>query len=204
MKIKYEIEEYEPDREYLLVKFTSPDNPDWIYYKSLNPPDFSEEKLKELLAAVGTVVTGFWNRAKDHKQECPIPMTGEMDVEPEVYMSKEIHPVILDQPEYDIWTEYLEQEDLTSPFQETIGWEIKKMTEDEVAAQYDHLSMAFRFERNEMLNNSDFFNFPDARVANVQDWLDYRQALRDLPEQAGWPKKIVWPEIPELVKEDQG
>lgn len=203
MKITYEIEEYEPEREYLLVKFTSPDNPDWIYYKSLNPPDFSKEKLQELLSAVGSVVTGFWNRAKDHKQECPISLTGEMDVEPEVYMSKEIHPVVLQQPEYDIWTEYLEQEDLTSPFQETIGWEIKKMTEEEAEENYQRLEAAFRFERNEMLKDSDFFNFPDACVANVQDWLDYRQALRDLPEQPFWPKNIIWPERPEVVKEQQ-
>ena len=67
MKIKYEIEEYEPEREYILLKFTSPDNPDWQYYKSLNPPDFSKEKLEELIKAVGSVVTGFWNRAQAHK-----------------------------------------------------------------------------------------------------------------------------------------
>ncbi len=29
------------------------------------------------------------------------------------------------------------------------------------------------------------------------DWAAYRQALRDLPEQAGFPFNITWPEAPE-------
>lgn len=201
MKIKYEIEEYEPEREYILLKFTSPDNPDWQYYKSLNPPDFSREKLEELIAAVGSVVTGFWNRAQAHKSECPIPMTGELDVEPEVYMAQEIHTRSLPQPEFDPWTEYLVAQDITSPFQETVGWDIVKYTEEEAAAQFESYELSIRFDRNELLAQSDFFNFPDACVANVQDWLVYREKLRDLPEQPGWPKKIIWPERPEVVKE---
>ena len=201
MKIKYEIEEYEPEREYILLKFTSLDNPDWQYYKSVNPPDFSKEKLEELIEAVGSVVTGFWNRAQAHKSECPIPMTGEMDVEPEVYMAQEIHTRSLPQPDFDVWTEYLVAQDITSPFQETVGWDIVKYTEEEAAAQYDHMEMCFRCERNELLARSDFFNFPDACVANVQDWLVYREKLRDLPEEPFWPKNIVWPQIPEVIKE---
>ena len=200
MKIKYEIEEYEPEREYILLKFTSPDNPDWQYYKSLNPPDFSKEKLEELIKAVGSVVTGFWNRAQAHKSECPIPMTGEMDVEPEVYMAQEIHTRSLPQPEFDVWTEYLVAQDITSPHQETVGWDIVKYTEEEAEAQYAHMEMAFRFERNDVLARSDFVHAPDACVKNLQEWLDFRQALRDLPTTEGWPKNITWPDMPEVVR----
>lgn len=200
MKIKYEIEEYEPEREYMLLKFTSPDHPDWIYYKSLNPPDFSKEKLTELLEAVGSVVTGFWNRAQEHKKECPIPMSGEMDVEPEVYMAKEIHTVSLPQPEFDPWTEYLVAQDITSPFQETVGWDIVKYTEEEAAAQYEHMEMAMRFDRNEWLARTDFVHAPDACVNNMKEWLDFRQALRDLPTTEGWPKNITWPDWPEVIR----
>ena len=163
--------------------------------------DFSKEKLTELIEAVGSVVTGFWNRAQAHAEECPIPMSGEMDVEPEVYMAQEIHTRSLPQPEFDPWTEYLVAQDITSPLQETVGWDIVKYTEEEAAAQYEHMELAFRFERNDLLAQSDFFNFPDACVANVQDWLVYREALRDLPEQPFWPKNIIWPERPEVVKE---
>ena len=58
-----------------------------------------------------------------------------------------------------------------------------------------------RFQRNQLLLESDFFNFPDACIANVQDWLDYRQELRDVPDQPGFPKKIIWPQRPEVIKE---
>jgi len=27
-------------------------------------------------------------------------------------------------------------------------------------------------------------------------WADYRQALRDIPEQAGFPEDIDWPPVP--------
>jgi len=28
------------------------------------------------------------------------------------------------------------------------------------------------------------------------EWQTYRQALRDLPEQEGFPQEVVWPQIP--------
>lgn len=201
MKIKYEIEEYEPEREYILFKLTAEHDENLVYYKSVNPHEYNAEKITELLEAVGSVAAGFWERALAHDVELPIAREGVIDVEPEVYMTKEIHPVILPQPDFDIWTEYVVQEDVTSPFQETIGWHIVKYTEEELAANYESLELSARFERNELLLQSDFFNFPDACVANVQDWLVYREKLRDLPEEPFWPKNIVWPERPEVVKE---
>ena len=82
-----------------------------------------------------------------------------------------------------------------------MGWDIVKYTEEEAAAQFERYELSISFDRNELLAQSDFFNFPDACVANVQDWLVYREKLRDLQEQPGWPKKIIWPERPEVVKE---
>ena len=201
MKIKYEIEDYDPKHEYMLIKFTQPDNADWVYYKSVNPPSFTKEKLIELLHAVGTTVTGFWERAEQHLVEPPIPLEGVIDVEPEQYSDQ--MPVIesLPQPDFDVWTERLEAQDITDPFQGTVGWDIIPLTEDEQREMFEHMEMCYRMERNEALKDSDFFNLPDACVANVQDWLDYRHALRNLPEQQGWPKNIIWPERPEVVKE---
>lgn len=200
MKIKYEIEEYEPDREYVLVKFTHPDNPDFQYYKSINPPDFSKAKFLNLVEAVASCAGGFWNRAVKHPAECPIPMEGEVDVEPENYMAEEIHPVFLDQPEYDVWSEYIVQQDLTSPFQETVGWEIMKLSDEEREIQYQHLEMSIRYERNELLAMTDYIHMPDCAIKNTDEFLAYRQALRDLPEADGWPKNIEWPEVPSPVK----
>lgn len=51
-----------------------------------------------------------------------------------------------------------------------------------------------REERNRRLKECDWTVLPDVPVN--QAWLDYRQALRDIPEQPGFPETIQWPEEP--------
>jgi hypothetical protein len=53
-----------------------------------------------------------------------------------------------------------------------------------------------RNERDELLEESDYAVLPDAPVTDVEEWKTYRQALRDLPEQEGFPQEVVWPQIP--------
>lgn len=56
--------------------------------------------------------------------------------------------------------------------------------------------------RNNRLKASDFAVMPDYPCGEAEraGWLAYRQALRDIPEQAGYPDAIVWPEPPEREK----
>jgi len=42
---------------------------------------------------------------------------------------------------------------------------------------------------------SDWTQTPDAPV-DQQAWAEYRQELRDLPQQAGFPTEITWPVKP--------
>jgi len=55
-----------------------------------------------------------------------------------------------------------------------------------------------RAERNEKLLATDWIvtKSLEAGVAVPQEWLDYRQALRDLPQQTGFPDSITWPTAP--------
>jgi hypothetical protein len=53
-----------------------------------------------------------------------------------------------------------------------------------------------RQERNRRLNESDWRLSPDAPVADKAAWVAYRQALRDVPKQAGFPFDVAWPEEP--------
>ena len=55
---------------------------------------------------------------------------------------------------------------------------------------------AAREWRNCLLSECDNMMLPDRPGVNVQAWTEYRQALRDVPEQAGFPLAIVWPEKP--------
>ena len=52
-----------------------------------------------------------------------------------------------------------------------------------------------RGQRDSLLAASDWTQVADAPV-DQSAWATYRQALRDVPEQAGFPGEIVWPEKP--------
>jgi membrane-bound lytic murein transglycosylase B len=50
-------------------------------------------------------------------------------------------------------------------------------------------------DRNQRLAESDWTQMPDAKVDKAA-WAEYRQALRDIPQQTGYPMDIVWPSRP--------
>ena len=56
-----------------------------------------------------------------------------------------------------------------------------------------------RNERNLRLTFTDWTQLPDAPLTAEQKaaYAVYRQALRDVPEQAGFPEAIEWPEEPQ-------
>ena len=50
--------------------------------------------------------------------------------------------------------------------------------------------------RNQLLEKSDWTQLPDVPIATKEAWAVYRQALRDITEQPGYPLDVVWPEPP--------
>jgi hypothetical protein len=65
----------------------------------------------------------------------------------------------------------------------------------EISERTTNEAAAVRFQRNELLSGSDWTQLPDAPVDSAS-WAVYRQALRDIPEQAGFPWTITWPTEP--------
>lgn len=53
-----------------------------------------------------------------------------------------------------------------------------------------------RLERDVRLKASDWTQMPDVPEAKRQAWAQYRQLLRDLPQQKDFPIRIVWPQPP--------
>jgi hypothetical protein len=53
-----------------------------------------------------------------------------------------------------------------------------------------------RKRRNKLLSASDWTQVADAPV-DKSAWATYRQALRDISAQAGFPATVVWPTQPE-------
>jgi len=57
-------------------------------------------------------------------------------------------------------------------------------------------AQAARLKRNALLAESDWTQLADAPVDNLA-WAVYRQNLRDVPNQPGFPVTIIWPTQPE-------
>lgn len=55
-----------------------------------------------------------------------------------------------------------------------------------------------RAQRDVLLRESDWVTTRayDMQEPVPQEWAEYRQALRDVPEQAGFPEDIDWPQVP--------
>lgn len=53
-----------------------------------------------------------------------------------------------------------------------------------------------RAKRNMLLDESDYTVIPDTPVSDIEKWKTYRQSLRDIPQQSGFPYEVTWPEKP--------
>ena len=62
-------------------------------------------------------------------------------------------------------------------------------------ADYDTAAAAVRAERDKLIAATDWTVLGDAKTVKA-DWKAYRQALRDVPEQAGFPYAVSWPTPP--------
>lgn len=71
----------------------------------------------------------------------------------------------------------------------------------------EELARNVRGIRDAKLSETDYLVVPDypiseERLAEVKT---YRQALRDITEQTGFPKDVIWPDVPRfLTKEPEG
>lgn len=92
-------------------------------------------------------------------------------------------------PAYDLLTEDLKEslpEQLSGQWVQ--AWAVTRKSEDIAAKNV-------RNKRNDLLAASDWTQLPDSPV-DQQAWAVYRQALRDLTDQSGFPYAVVWPTKP--------
>lgn len=52
-------------------------------------------------------------------------------------------------------------------------------------------------QRQELLLSSDWTQLPDVPTETRQKWINYRQKLRDMTSQSGYPFNVVWPTPPQ-------
>ena len=74
-------------------------------------------------------------------------------------------------------------------------WVVSEM-DDEAKASLDATqAKSVREQRNKLIAECDWTQVADAPV-DKEAWATYRQALRDVPTQAGFPWDVTWPEAP--------
>ena len=67
-----------------------------------------------------------------------------------------------------------------------------KTNQDKLA---DYKASQLRGERDLLMAKCDWAMMPDAPTDKTA-WAAYRQALRDIPEQSGFPISVIWPTPP--------
>ncbi len=72
---------------------------------------------------------------------------------------------------------------------------IATMTDEEIADQV-------RAERYRKIAATDYLAMPDYPLCDegLAVVMAYRQALRDVPTQAGFPREVAWPDAPAVFK----
>lgn len=73
-----------------------------------------------------------------------------------------------------------------------------EMTDEELASRV-------RMRRNSMISHTDFYVQPDypSDSEGLEAVKAYRQALRDVPEQSGFPRNVQWPAMPSVLSGDK-
>ncbi len=74
-------------------------------------------------------------------------------------------------------------------------YSVADMDDEGKAAKDAEHAKSIRQERNTKLSASDWTQLTDAKVDSLA-WANYRQQLRDLPEQEGFPWEVIWPTEP--------
>lgn len=107
---------------------------------------------------------------------------------------------------YEVMTTEMPEVDYTQKVEESTpvcedgvwkqSWSIVDLSEEEIQKYIDSKAEEARQKRNELLTASDWTQIPDSS-ANTAIWKTYRQKLRDISNQKGFPLAIIWPNTPE-------
>lgn len=74
-------------------------------------------------------------------------------------------------------------------------WKIEPRSTEEIFLNDSNLPEIIKIKRNMLLSESDWTQVADAPVDKLA-WSTYRQQLRDITNQNGFPKNVIWPSKP--------
>lgn len=115
--------------------------------------------------------------------------------------SRNVYPVReAAKPEYTEATQYLQREGQPTYANETwtVGWIVKDKTPEQIEADTNRKAVEIRTERDKRLAETDWVTIRATDTGEAVDplWAAYRQSLRDITTQEGFPWDVTWPEKP--------
>lgn len=77
----------------------------------------------------------------------------------------------------------------------TQQFEVVDKTQQELDLETDQQAQSVRSQRNQLLSECDWTQLSDS-PADKELWANYRQSLRDITQQEGFPWSVKWPDTP--------
>jgi len=62
-----------------------------------------------------------------------------------------------------------------------------------LAARHTEKAKSVRATRDTLIAATDWTQLPDVPQTTKDKWVTHRKALRDVPQQAGFPFNVIWP-----------
>lgn len=78
----------------------------------------------------------------------------------------------------------------------TQQWQVEPLSNEESQTLYDSKAAEIRAERYRLLIETDWTQLKDVPVNVSSLWVTYREQLRDVSIQPGFPFEVVWPTAP--------
>jgi len=191
MEYTYKFEKIRPKDLFVQIRYSAEGHPDQL--KNFVASSMEKEALKEMAERYATKIVANWNDIS--------AAPDAVDFEGEEITTTHTHAlpqsiVSDDYPSYDIFTERVEESIVETPTEIRTTYSVVPLTEEEIPVVEERLTYLIRRDRNNRLTETDYMMLSDT-PSPTQAWLDYRQALRDITEQAGFPQNFTWPEKPE-------
>lgn len=86
---------------------------------------------------------------------------------------------------------------------EDLSWSLEKIPEKTEEEKLTEARQSVRSKRDSLISDTDYLLCADYPISaeDLKAVKAYRQALRDVPQQEGFPFEVVWPELPTILVE---
>ena len=74
-------------------------------------------------------------------------------------------------------------------------WQVYDLSQEQIDANTDQQAQNVRSQRDSLLSSTDWrvIRAIETQTEESQDWVQYREDLRNIPQQEGFPWNVVWP-----------